>query len=51
MSGAIVTAVILGLAALAAWCVLRRPKHDYCALCSCASCPKRAGGECHCNDK
>ena len=50
MSGAIVTAVVLGLAGLAAWRVLRRPKGDFCALCSCASCPKRGVG-CHCKDK
>ena len=51
MAGAIVSAVVLALAALAAWRVLRRPRHDFCALCSCASCPKRGRAPCHCRGK
>ena len=51
MGGAVVTAVVLGLAGLAAWRVLRRPKGEWCAMCSCGGCPRRGGGECHCHDK
>ena len=50
MAGAIVTAVVLALAGLALWRVLRRPKGDFCAMCSCHACPKRGGGECRCKD-
>lgn len=51
MAGAAVTAVVLALAGLAAWRVLRRAgKGDYCAMCSCGGCPRRGGGECHCHD-
>lgn len=42
MAGAIITAVVLALAGLAAWRVLRR-KGDYCALCSCGGCPGHCG--------
>ncbi len=52
MAGAAVTAVVLALAGLAAWRVLRRAgKGDYCAMCSCGGCPRRGGGECHCHEK
>ena len=51
MADAVVTAVVLGLAGLAAWRVLRRPKGDFCSLCSCASCPKHRGAKCRCKDK
>lgn len=51
MAGAAVTAVVLALAGLAAWRVLRRAgKGDYCAMCSCGGCPRRGGSECHCHD-
>lgn len=46
MAGAVVSAVVLGLAGLAAWRVLRRPKGEFCAMCSCTACPKRGGGAC-----
>lgn len=49
MSGAAVTALVLALAALAVRRALRRgAKGDYCALCSCAGCPRRGDGACHC---
>ncbi|MBR6021906.1 MAG: hypothetical protein IK066_05745 [Kiritimatiellae bacterium] len=51
MAAAIVTSAILALAALAAWRVLRHPKGDFCAMCSCSGCPKRGGGDCHCLGK
>lgn len=51
MAEAIICALVLGLAGLAVWRVLRRPKGDFCAMCSCAGCPKRGGGECHCKEK
>ena len=50
MAGAVVTAVVLGLAGLAVWRVLRRPKGDFCAICSCGGCPRRGTGDCHCHD-
>ena len=50
MAAAIVTAVILGLAALALWRTLRRPKGDFCSICSCGGCP-RSGGGCTCREK
>lgn len=53
MGGVVVTAVVLGLAGLAAWRVLRRPKGDFCFICSCGgcsghcgSCAGRKGGAC-----
>ena len=51
MAAAIVTSTILALAALAAWRTLRHPKGEFCAMCSCAGCPKQGGGECHCHGK
>ena len=50
MGGAIVTAVVLALAGLAVRRVLRRPKGDFCAICSCGGCPRRGTGDCHCHD-
>lgn len=53
MGGVVVTAVVLGLAGLAVWRVLRRPKGDFCSICSCggcsghcSSCAGRKGGAC-----
>lgn len=49
MAGVVICTVVLGLAGLAAWRVLRRPKGDFCSICSCGSCPGHCGkcsGEC-----
>lgn len=51
MAGAIVSAVVLGLAGLAVWRVLRRPKGEFCAMCSCGGCPKCGSGGCHCGER
>ena len=51
MADALVCVVVLGFAGLAVWRVLRRPKAEFCAMCSCTGCPNRGGGECHCGEK
>ena len=51
MGGAIVTAIVLTLAGCAIWRTLRRPKGDFCSICSCGGCPRSGGGECHCGQK
>lgn len=43
MGGVVVTAVVLGLAGLAVWRVLRRPKGDFCSICSCGGCSGKCG--------
>ena len=42
MASAAIVTVVLALASLAAWRVLRR-KGDYCALCSCGGCSGHCG--------
>ena len=44
MGGVVVTAVVLGLAGLAVWRILRRPKGGFCAICSCGGCSGPCGG-------
>ena len=46
MGGVVVTAVVLGLAGLAVWRILRRPKGDFCSICSCGGCSGKCGGCC-----
>ena len=51
MGGAIVTAVVLTLAGCAIWRTLRRPKGDFCSICSCGGCSGKCGGGCTCRGK
>ena len=40
------SAALGALAGLAVWRLLRRPKGDFCALCSCTACSRREHAKC-----